>query len=182
MDGTIWMIDQAAGHTGMPRPSWQITRAKEDQMNRRTTLAIVAGVATTATAATVVLAEPARRDSARDEAAVIAVAHRWFTELADGHGVAACEMLTPRAREEFAAQLPGLADDCPRAVEAFGTLLTDEQLNAIRHITIRRVTVRGDHATIPDGGVEVPSPLDYDNEAHNVFVRTRAGWRMDRLA
>lgn len=122
--------------------------------------------------------------TASDEERVRGVALAFMTELAEGDANA-CERLSDDGRRqlESRAELLGL-DGCEALVVAVRNEYSDADRAAIRQLRIRRVSVKGDRATVRDRDVTVPDELDGQlaiDDRPLILRKHGADWKIEDL-
>ncbi len=104
-----------------------------------------------------------------------------FTDLADGNGQGFCSLATPAGQRALASNLPG--STCAKVLALVSQHLSDEQKQALRHTTVKRVTVKGDKATVKNSDITASSGtlqgvLGASNASTTLTKQSDGSWRL----
>ena len=107
---------------------------------------------------------------------------RYFSALGNGDGKQACSMLTSNGRRSLLENRMLVVDDCEDALEWEVALWPSAERIAVKKIAARKVSIRGDRATVRDEDVRLPSAIadaDARDEHPIVLRRTPSGWKIE---
>jgi hypothetical protein len=74
-----------------------------------------------------------------------------FTDLANGDGQGFCSLATPAGQQSLAKALPG--STCAKVVTLVSQHLSAQQKQALRHTTVKTVTVKGKTASVKNSDI-----------------------------
>jgi len=117
---------------------------------RRTRLARAAGGLLT-----IVLVAAACGGSGSDPDKVKSTVSKFFADVGDGKGPAACALLTDAAVKELssAAFLLRPPSSCADAIETFHKILSSDDKKSLKSTKVKKVTVTGTTATVADNDI-----------------------------